>query len=150
MHRVSIFAFTLCSWVGDPADFYLHLFQLHHLSHSQLSCPEILLKLPLGAMEISNSLSQEPAAEPSTTVQMMYAPAPPLSQKQWLRNVPITLGGNSFPARNLITILSLGTITDFIILPSWGGRGGAWSWFLIVLTCTGCTSQNRNMSTCEL
>lgn len=53
------FLFPLCSCAGDPADFYLHLFQLQQLFNSQLSFPEILLKL--GAMEISDSLRKEPA-----------------------------------------------------------------------------------------
>ena len=115
MYRVSIFTFTLCCWVGDPADFYLHLFQLQHLSHSQLSLPEILLKLPLGTMEISDSLSKGPAA-----------PARPLSRKQQLRNFPVTHRGNSFPACNLITILSRGTVNWFYNTVLVGKRGEGW------------------------
>lgn len=100
----SIFAFTHCSWAGDRADFYLHLFQLQHLFYSQLSFPEILLKLPLGTMEISDSLCEEPAAGPSPPFRW-YIPQPgPLSQQQRLRNTLAIHGRNPFPARNLITI----------------------------------------------
>lgn len=65
-------------------------------------------------MEISDSLSKGPAA-----------PAWPLSQKQQLRNFPVTHRGNSFPACNLITILSHGTVNWFyntaLVGKKWGG-----------------------------
>lgn len=100
----SIFAFTHRSWAGDCAVFYLHLFQLQHLFYSQLSFPEILLKLPLGTMEISDSLCEEPAAGAQPTIQMIYTPAGPLSQQERLRNTLAIHGRNPFPARNLIII----------------------------------------------
>jgi hypothetical protein len=74
----------------------LHLFQWQHLLDSQLPFPEILLTLPLGTMEISDSISEEPAA----TVQMMYASTWPLSET----TTQEYSGGNPFPAHNLIAI----------------------------------------------